>query len=455
MTGIRSPERPTLTQRVLRAGGWSFGGHALSQVIRLGSNLLMTRLLVPEMFGVMAIATMVTSILYMFSDIGLRQQIIQSRRSDEPAFLDTAWVVQIVRGFLLWLAAVLLSSALYLANLGGMVPRSSVYASPDLPLVIAVNSFAAVILGFQSTRVAMAHRNFDQRRIVKIELVSQMIAVAVMIGLGAAFRSIWVLVAGALLACLGTTLLANLWLSGHRNSFRLDRSALRDVFGFGKWAFVSSVFTVLAANGDRLLLGWFVNAEVLGFYAIATLLLGAVEGGVAKVFGAIALPALSEVARNDPARVREVYYKLRVPSDVMLLFLAGLLFAAGQLLVESLYDQRYLPAGAMLQVLALSLIAARYSVAYQVYLAVGKPRYMAIIQIVRCVSLFVLVPILYHYYGLTAALWGIALHGLAMVPAVHVFNARLGLNDLRRELLVLLALPAGYLGGSVIILARG
>ena len=105
--------------------------------------------------------------------------------------------------------------------------------------------------------------------------------------------------------------------------------------------------------------------------------------------------------------------------------------------------------------LALSLIAARYGVAYQIYLAVGNPRYMAIIQIVRCASLFALVPSLYYYAGMRAALWGIALHGLAMVPFVHGFNARLGLNDLRRELLVLIALPVGYLCGSAIILLRG
>ncbi len=455
MTGTRSPGPPTLKQRVLRAGGWSLAGYGLSQAIRLGSNLIMTRLLVPEMFGVMAIATMVTVILSMLSDIGLRQQIIQSPHGDEPVFLDTAWVVQIVRGILLWLAALLLSAVLHVANLGGIIPINSVYASALLPLVIAVNSFSAVILGFQSTRMATAHRNFDQRRIVVIELASQLVALAAMIGLGVVSRSIWVLVAGGLLGSLTTTVLSHTWLRGHRNRFRLDKSALRDVFGFGKWAFISSAFTVLASNGDRLLLGGFVNAEVLGFYAIAVLLLGALEGGVGKVFGAVSLPALSETARNNPSRLREVYYRLRVPSDLILLFLAGLLYATAQLVVDSLYDPRYSAAGGMLQVLAFSLIGARYAVAYQIYLAVGNPRYMAMIQIVRCASLFVLVPSLYYYAGMRAALWGIALHGLAMVPFVHVFNARLGLNDMRRELLVLIALPVGYLCGFTIVLLLG
>lgn len=447
MTTKGSDTRPRLVHRVLTAGGWSFAGHAFSQALRLVSNLIMTRLLVPEMFGVMVIATTAASILYMLSDIGLRQQIIQSSRSNDPVFLDTAWIVQIVRGVALWLTAVLVSAALYFANRWGIVPGDSVYSSPVLPFVIAVNSFSAVILGFQSTRAAIAHRNFDQRRLVLIELGSQLVGVAIMIGLGAVFRSVWVLVIGSLAAAMTSTLVAHVWLAGHRNRFRLDKSSLRDMLHFGKWAFVSSVFTGMAFNGDRLLLGLFVDAEVLGFYAIAALLVAAVEGAAGRVFGAVALPALSEIFREDPARLRAVYYRLRIPSDLTLLFFSGLLFATGQLVIDGLYDPRYSPAGSLLQVLALSLIAARYSVAYQIYLAVGQPRYMAIIQIARCVTLFVLVPLLYYKSGFDAAIWGIALHGLVMVPFVHGFNIRLGVNDTRCELLVLLALPIGYLIG--------
>ena len=52
----------------------------LSQVIRFGSNLLMTRLLVPEMFGVMAIAMMLVVVVNLLSDLGIRQSIVQSQR---------------------------------------------------------------------------------------------------------------------------------------------------------------------------------------------------------------------------------------------------------------------------------------------------------------------------------------------------------------------------------------
>jgi O-antigen/teichoic acid export membrane protein len=223
------------------------------------------------------------------------------------------------------------------------------------------------------------------------------------------------------------------------------------LIGFGKWIFVSSAVFVFAVNGDRLLLGGFVEPDVLGVYAIAALIIGAIQGALGKLTIAVTLPALSEVARSEPSRLREVYYKLRVPADLLLLLLAGLLFAAGQLVIDVLYDPRYSAAGGMLQVLALSLIAARYDAAHHGYLALGMPRYLAVINVVRFVSLYALVPVLYHLGGTRAAIWGIALHGLMYVPFDYYFSAQLRMNDFRRELMVLAALPVGYLCGVALM----
>lgn len=450
-----SQKEKSLKQRMLRAGGWTVAGHGLAQVLRLCSNLIMTRLLAPEMFGIMAIATMVTMILGMLSDIGLRQNIIQSKRGDDPVFLDSAWVIQIIRGFGLWLLAVLLAVALHLLNGAGMLPAASVYASPQLPIVIAASALSAIILGFQSTKMAVADRRFDQKRLVQIELVSQITALGVMIVLGAATRSIWALVAGGLVASFATSVLSHVWMAGPANQFRLDKTALRELIGFGKWIFVSSAMTVLSTAGDRLLLGGFVDAELLGIYAVAALIARSVENALQKVFRNVLLPAFSEINRADPKMLRDAYYKLRVPADLLLLFLAGFIFATGQLLIDILYDPRYSRAGGVLEVLCLSLFVTRYGLAHQIYLSVGTTKYLAVINVVRSVSMYVVTPVLFSFFGFAGAIWGIALHALPTVPLVYFFNHKLGLIDIRRELLVLPALLIGYLCGSGLVLLRG
>ena len=79
----------TLKQRTVHSGSWVILGHFISQILRLGSNLIITRLLVPEMFGVMAIVTVLIAGSTMFSDIGLLQNIVHSKRGEERVYLNT------------------------------------------------------------------------------------------------------------------------------------------------------------------------------------------------------------------------------------------------------------------------------------------------------------------------------------------------------------------------------
>ena len=192
------------------------------------------------------------------------------------------------------------------------------------------------------------------------------------------------------------------------------------------------------------------------YWSIAGFIIGAIWGAVQRLFETVSLPALSEIARDDPSRMREVYYRLRLPGDLLLLFVTGLLFAAGQLVIDLLYDPRYSEAGGFLQILSLSLFTIRYGVAIQLYVALGVTRYVAIVNVVRFLSLYTLVPALYYLAGTQAVIWGVALHGLAMVPFIYAFNAKLGLIDWRRELMVLVVLPIGFLSGSALnqLLAR-
>jgi O-antigen/teichoic acid export membrane protein len=443
-----SPTPKTLKQRILYAGSWTLAGHGLSQVIRLASNLVMARLLAPEMFGVMAIVITISMILAMFSDLGLHQNIVQSQRGEEPVFLDTAWVIQIARGFVISMVMLLLSIGLYLAGQADMLSPKTAYASPELPLVIAVYSISAIISGFQSTKIATAYRDFEQRRITEITLISQFAGLIVMITIGVIDRSIWALVSGALVSALATTVLSHTWMRGHVNRWRFEKKSARELFDFGKWVFISSAFYMLTMSGDKLLFGAFVESDVLGVYVIASLFITAINGTLEKLFFNVSLPALSEIARKEPKRLREIYNKLCIPGDLMLIFLTGFLFEAGHWLITLLYDQRYATAGSMLEILALSLFAVRYEIARQAYLSLGLPHYATVMSVVRFIALCALIPLLYYLWGTQGAVWGMALHPLIAVPFVYYFNSKLGLIDIRREMMVLVALPIGFLSGS-------
>lgn len=150
-----------LRKRAISAGAWNLGALVTSQAFRLGGNLIMARLLMPEMFGIMMIAITVSLVLHMLSDVGLRQNIIQSPRGDDPVFLNTIWTVQIVRGFILFASTLLLAALAWYAQTINLWSTHSTYAAPELPLVLAVTGFSAIIVGFQSTKIDLAVRSFQ------------------------------------------------------------------------------------------------------------------------------------------------------------------------------------------------------------------------------------------------------------------------------------------------------
>jgi len=79
-----------IKKKAIKGAAFVLAGYGLSQALRLGGNLILTRLLVPELFGIMALARAFITGLLFFSDIGLRPSIIRSPRGDDPVFLNTA-----------------------------------------------------------------------------------------------------------------------------------------------------------------------------------------------------------------------------------------------------------------------------------------------------------------------------------------------------------------------------
>ena len=364
----------------------------------------MTRLLVPEMFGVMAIAMLVMFSLAMFSDLGLNLSVIQSRRGGDPAFLNTIWVTKIIRGFLLWTIALLVSLLLVFANRIGIVPIGSVYANPSLPFVIAIVSIGAIISGLSSTKAWEASRGLAIGRNTRIDIMGQLAGVLMMISWAAVDRSIWVLVAGGLCSNCVSALLSHVYLPGVPNRWQWDNSAFQEIFHFGKWIFLSSLLWFFASSSDRLVLAGLIGTTVFGVYTIAFMSFSVVDQLLTKIITDVSYPALSEIARGRPGELKTTYYRLYVPIASFAYFCSGLLMISSPVLIGLLYDRRYADAGWMLQILALALLTVPFRLASQSFLLFGVPKIYSYIHAVRLVALYVSMPLGFYWFGLRGSL---------------------------------------------------
>jgi len=456
ITSSLLPNRFSFKRRILGAGSWSFAGAAISYAISLGGNLLFTRLLVPEMFGVMAIATLVITVLTMFSDIGLLQNIIQSRRGTDSAYLNTAWTIQIIRGLLLWLLGLCVASVIVAAIHFELLPKNSVYADPVLPYVIAIISFAMVIDGFQSTKVSEASRHLSLGRITRMRIFGQIVGLICTVGwIFLIDRSIWALVAGAICSRAVTTPLSHIWLPGVANRLRWDQSAFHEIIHFGKWIFLSSILGLLANNADRMLLGGLVGSTTLGIYSIASVLINAIGQMVTTIFTQVSYPALSEVERDRPRELKNSLYRIHRVTAPFVYFCSGLLVVSGNTLIAMLYDPRYAAAGWMLEVLAVGLLKIPFNLAMWCLLTRGLTRTFTGLVAFHVIIAIVLIPLGFRLFGLPGALWGVVASQLFNIPAIIYYQIKHELFDLPKELILLPAFLAGMFLARELTLVLG
>lgn len=416
--------------RVGRSASWIVLGYGGSQAVRLASNLILTRLLFPEAFGLMALISVVTVGLTLFSDVGIAPSIAQSKRGDDPDFLNTAWTIQVMRGVTLWVAACLLA-----------YPFALFYDQPDLAYYLPIAALSLVVAGFNPTRIETAHRHLLMGRLTVLDLLSQIIGIAVMIVLAVIWQSVAALVVGGVAGALAKLALTHFYLPGARNHFRLERAALGELITFGKWIFLSTVFWFFASQGDKAILGKFLSLETLGIYNIGyflasfPLLLGL------AVTGRVMIPVYRE--RAEPARVAKLRYALSIGVAGLLLVMALL----GPWLVGVLYDDRYATAGAIVVVLALGLIPQVIGMTYdQAALAAGDSRRFFIYNAVRSSLQVGLLLIGAIYAGLIGAIVGLSV-AMALAHLVLIWLARAhGVWDARHDLLFFALGGVGTLG---------
>jgi len=445
--GLSKP--PSLRIRAYRAGQWIIAAHGVSLALRFAGSLIMTRLLSPDAFGVMAIAASMQIMITLLSDIGLHQAVVQSSRGAERDFLRTAWSIQILRGGFIWLACALLSVGLMVANSLGWTAPNSVYADARLPWIFMATASTAAILGFQSMKSISHNRNLDMRHLTIMEIISSVIGLCFSAGVGWVTHSVWSFVIGGIASALMTTIFSHVWLDGHSDRFGWEQAAISELRRFGKWAMLSSASMAFSMNGDRFLLALWLSPAALGNYSIASNLATLTEGIGNRLFSGLAFPALSEAARTDHARFLSVYFRMRWLADAAFVLMAGFLFSAGPTIVSIMYDPRYAAAGTMLQYLSFSLLFNRYSLTINAYLAVGKQSYVAATNYVQLASLFILAPLLFYTYGVPGAIIGIAFHRCPSLLLQLLLNGKYGLNNLRLELAALAFWLIGYASGLI------
>lgn len=400
----------TLKQRIFQSGSWTFIGYGVNQFLRFAGNLILTRLLFPEAFGMMAIISAVMFGAHMLTDVGIGPSIVQKSRGNDPEFLNTAWTIQILRGFMVCAGVCALA-----------IPLSKFYNEPLLASMIPVSGLNALILGFTSTKMYTAQRNLEAARINMIEVGTYALGLLFTVFLAWLFKSVWALVWGGLFSSTLKMFATHIALHGVKNKFAWDRETLSHLRGFGRWIMLSSALTFLSSEGARLLIGAMMGMQQLALFTLASTMSLMFWQAIQQVSIRVFFPAFAEVYRTNPKNLTTVLSKIRLTLIVPNWGLAVLFIFFGSLLMDTLYDKRYHGSGIMLELLStgslLSCVWGSYSGAL---LAMGKVATQTILTAIQIACQISAIYIGYHYWEGIGIVMGLAAANWIMYP-VHAY----------------------------------
>jgi len=284
-----------LKQKTIRGGVAKICSQGANFLLRLGSLMILARLLDPKDFGLVGMVTAVVGIFNVFRDFGLSTATVQRTTVTEEQISTLFWINMLV-GTILGLLTVALAP---------FVVRF--YHEPNLLGVTAAlaSGFVFNAAGVQHT--ALLERQMRFTALSVIDIVALLTSIVVAIVMASNGYGYWALVAATTLTPLVCTIC--LWLTTGWVPGRPHRQVgIRSMIRFGGTLTLNGLVMYVASNFEKVLLGRFWGADAIGIYGRAYQLVNIPTENLNSSAGGVAFAALSRL-QDDALRFRSYFLK--------------------------------------------------------------------------------------------------------------------------------------------------
>ncbi len=372
-------------------------GMQLAYIVRL---LILAKLLAPDAFGLLAIATVALGMMLRLSETGTFAALVHQREPTLDQY-DAAWTVGLVRaaaGGLL-----LVASAPWIASMFNEVRAVPVIQVLALrPLIDAAGSIGKVSLirELKFREVAFIH--------VPGAAVDLVVSVATAPWLG-----VWALVLGALAGSLANTILSYA-LAPHRPRLSFAWGSIRGFAGYGQWVFLTGVVGLAGSLALQMMISRTLGAAALGLYFLASKAASVPVDAVRSIVGAVAFPMFVRL-RDDAAALGRTFSTLLAGLYLAALPAFALVYVLAPELEHAL-GAHWAGTAPMMQILSIAgAVALLGQMFVPLLLGLGMPERVLGIEIVQTVVLLVvLVPALQAFEVNGAALSWLAGNAAAL-----------------------------------------
>lgn len=353
-------DKTNLAEKASTVVGWSAVAQALSQLIQLLTLAILARLLVPDDFGLLGMATVISGFVITFHQLGLNQAIIQ-RKELLPSHLSTSFwgslfVSVVITGLIIALAPLI----------------SSLFNDMRVASVLRVTSLGLVLGSLPMTHNALLQRKLRFKEIGIILVVS--VVISSLISITMAFRGwgVWSLVVGQLTVGPVTFLLAHFYEPWRVNKV-FSFKAFKELISYGGHISAGNVINYASVNLDNLIIGRYLGSQTLGIYSLAYKIMQTPLRLLSRVVPQALFPVFSGIQDDERSLVRGYLRSTHYVVLVMFPMMAGCIVLAPEI-ISVLFGEKWLEAIPLVQILCIAgaMKSAGMNIAI-VFKAKGRP----------------------------------------------------------------------------------
>jgi len=402
----------TLPQKMVQGGVWISSLKIIGKVFSLIRLVIIGRILAPSDFGLMGIALLTMSALETFSTFGFRQALIQ-KKENTANYLDAAWTVLIIRGFVVFIIVYLIAP--YVAFF---------FHSPEVRPIIQALGLVTFFQAFNNIGVIFFHKELEFNKVFMYRFVGIATNFIVAVVAVIVLRSVWALVLG-LLAEKIVSIIVSYLIHPYRPHLSKDLEKAKELFGFGRWILGSSILAFVGKHIDDIFVGRVLSSTALGFYQMAYRISNMLETEITNVISSVAFPAYAKI-QDQQTRVQKAYFRImRLTIAVSLPITVGMVLLAPEF-TRVFLSEKWMPMVTAMQLLAVAgLIKSIVSTGSPLFLGSGYPNYEFFMQLIRGLIIIIVIYPLVIYMGISGAAIGIILSIAGMLVVWYPLSQKI------------------------------
>lgn len=396
------------TKEALKGVSWVTALRISTRLITFVRIAVLARTLTPYHFGLFGIATLILSFLEILTETGINIVLIQQKDKIEK-YLNSAWVISIIRGFIIFVAIVLMAPLI-----------SSFFNAPDSYSLILLISLVPLIRGFINPAIVNIQKDLQFHKEFIIRLALFLIDAGVVIFFALITKTAESFVYGLIAAAVVEVVISFIFFRP-LPSFSFEIEKFKFILRRGWWVTITGLFSYFAQEGDNIAVGKLMSASSLGLYQVAYKFSTLPISEITDVVNKVVFPVYSKFS-DDKERLQRSFMRVFVSSSLTAIIFGTFIFIFAEQIVLLLLGQQWMEAVPPIRILAIyGILRTIFGNFAPLFLAVGKQDYIAKVTFFRVIVIGLTIVPLVSAYGLMGAAFSALLSILAETPVISYY----------------------------------